>query len=195
MTGDHFIVPLHPDYFSSMALSSLARTLPRWKAWANTAHGIDVLRTADYPFPAPQATYIGAIIQKYRPRSGKASSAFQRWIDQLTEGLKTELVPSLVKAGMLNEDIFRKKAAIEPWKPIMEVADFNSQIALSQESLMWLSSSRIWCGRSIGSCSRHRWLGVPNSTASATSSAPGPRSATRRSCCSESGSYWDMVFP
>jgi cellulose biosynthesis protein BcsQ len=30
MTGDHFIVPLHPDYFSSMALSSLAKTLPRW---------------------------------------------------------------------------------------------------------------------------------------------------------------------
>ena len=133
MTGDHFIVPLHPDYFSSMALSSLAKTLPRWKAWANTAHGIDVLRTADYPFPAPQATYIGAIIQKYRPRSGKASSAFQRWIDQLTEGLKTELVPSLVKACMLDEDIFRKKSKIEPWTPIMEVADFNSQIALSQE--------------------------------------------------------------
>jgi cellulose biosynthesis protein BcsQ len=133
MTGDHFIVPLHPDYFSSMALSSLAKTLPRWKAWANTAHGIEVLRTADYPFPAPQATYIGAIIQKYRPRGGKASSAFQRWIDQLTEGLKTELVPSLVKADMLDVDIFRKKAAIDPWTPIMEVADFNSQIALSQE--------------------------------------------------------------
>jgi cellulose biosynthesis protein BcsQ len=133
MTGDHFIVPLHPDYFSSMALSSLAKTLPRWKTWASTAHGIDVLRTADYPFPAPQATYIGAIVQKYRPRSGKASSAFQRWIDQLTLGLKTELVPSLVKAGLLDVDIFRKKAGIEPWTPIMEVADFNSQIALSQE--------------------------------------------------------------
>jgi cellulose biosynthesis protein BcsQ len=133
MTGDHFIVPLHPDYFSSMALSSLAKTLPRWKTWANTAHGIDVLRAADYPFSAPQATYIGAIIQKYRPRSGKASSAFQRWIDQLTEGLKTELVPSLVKAGMLDVVVFRKRAAIEPWTPIMEVADFNSQIALSQE--------------------------------------------------------------
>ena len=32
VTSDHFIVPLHPDYFSSMALSSLARTLPRWQA-------------------------------------------------------------------------------------------------------------------------------------------------------------------
>lgn len=133
MTGDHFIVPLHPDYFSSMALSSLAKTLPRWKAWAATAQKIDVLLSADYPFPEPKATYIGAIIQKYRPRSGAASSAFQRWIDQLTKGLESELVPSLVKAGLLDVESFRKKAGIDPWKPIMEVADFNSQIALSQE--------------------------------------------------------------
>jgi len=133
MTGDHFIVPLHPDYFSSMALSSLAKTLPRWKTWADTAYGIEVLRAADYPFPKPRATYIGAIIQKYRPRGGKASSAFQRWIDQLTEGLNTELVPSLVKAGLLDVEEFKKKAAIEPSMPIMEVADFNSQIALSQQ--------------------------------------------------------------
>jgi cellulose biosynthesis protein BcsQ len=133
MTSDYFIVPLHPDYFSSMALSSLAKTLPRWKKWANTAYNIDVLRTADYPFPEPRASYIGAIIQKYRPRGGSASSAFQRWIGQLTDGLKNELVPSLVESGMLDVDTFRKKAGIEPWTPIMEVADFNSQIALSQE--------------------------------------------------------------
>lgn len=133
MTGDHFIVPLHPDYFSSMALSSLAKTLPRWKAWANTAHGIEVLRSADYPFPEPKATYIGAIIQKYRPRRGGASSAFQRWIDQLTKGLETELVPSLVRAGLLDVATFKAKSGTDPWKPIMEVADFNSQIALSQE--------------------------------------------------------------
>lgn len=133
MTGDHFIVPLHPDYFSSMALSSLAKTLPRWKTWATTASGIEALRSADYPFPEPKATFIGAIIQKYRPRGGKASSAFQRWIDQLTSGLQTELVPSLVAAGLLDVATFRQKARLDPWKPIMEVADFNSQIALSQE--------------------------------------------------------------
>ena len=133
MTGDHFIVPLHPDYFSSMALSSLSKTLPRWKAWANTAYGIDTLRSADYPFPKPNASYIGAIIQKYRPRSGSASSAFQRWIDQLTKGLEQELVPSLVAAGLLDVANFRDKSGINPWNPIMEVADFNSQIALSQE--------------------------------------------------------------
>lgn len=133
MTGDYFIVPLHPDYFSSMALSSLAKTLPRWKNWANIAQNIDVLRSADYPFRNSRATYIGSIIQKYRPRNQRASSAFQHWIDQLTDGLRGELVPSLEKAGLLNINEFEAKVSMSPWTPIMEVADFNSLIALSQE--------------------------------------------------------------
>jgi cellulose biosynthesis protein BcsQ len=133
MTGDRFIVPLHPDYFSSMALSSLAKTLPRWKSWANTAFSIEVLKAADYPFPEPKVTFSGALIQKYRPRKGKAAGAFQRWIDQLVSGLKHELIPSLEKAGLLNAAEFKAKAGMDPWVPIMEVADFNSLIALSQE--------------------------------------------------------------
>lgn len=97
-TSDYFIVPLHPDYFSSMALSSLAKVLPRWKTWAETAYAIEALTKADYPFPKPQITFIGAAIQKYRPRLGRASKAFQRWIDQLTLGLKELLVPALRKS-------------------------------------------------------------------------------------------------
>ena len=133
MTSDHFIVPLHPDYFSSMALTSLAKTLPRWKTWATTAYSIEVLRTADYPFPEPKATFVGAIIQKYRPRSGKASKAFQHWIDLLVNELKTELIPSLQNAGLLYSADYKARAGLDPWVPIMEVADFNSLIALSQE--------------------------------------------------------------
>lgn len=133
MTGDHFVVPLHPDYFSSMALTSLAKTLPRWKTWAKTAYSIDVLRAADYPFPEPKATFIGAIIQKYRPRGGRASSAFQHWIDQLVNGLRNELIPSLESARLLNVAEYRAKSGLDPWTPLMEVADFNSLIALSQE--------------------------------------------------------------
>src|SRR3974377_69235 len=63
-TSDYFIVPLHPDYFSAMALSSRAKVLPRWKAWPDTAYGIEALAKADYPFPKPHAFFIGAVIQK-----------------------------------------------------------------------------------------------------------------------------------
>jgi cellulose biosynthesis protein BcsQ len=131
-TSDYFIVPLHPDYFSSMALSSLARTLPRWQAWAKTAHSVDVLAKADYPFPEPHVRFAGAVIQKYRPRLGKASKAFQKWIDQLEGGMKQTLVPALEAAGMLDSVGFKAKSGFDPWRPILEVADFNSLIALSQ---------------------------------------------------------------
>ena len=132
-TSDYFIVPLHPDYFSSMALSSLAKVLPRWKSWADTAHEIEALVNADYPFPKARISFIGAVVQKYRPRLGRASKAFQRWIDQLTLGLKDTLVPVLEKAGMVDPKAFRDRLGIEPWTPLLEVADFNSLIALSQE--------------------------------------------------------------
>lgn len=132
-TSDYFIVPLHPDYFSSMALSSLTRTLPRWKNWAKTAHDIDVLRNADYPFPAPHSQFIGSVVQKYRPRMGKASKAFQRWIDKLEEGLKTTLIPALESAGMLDPSDFEARVGFSPSQPILDVADFNSIIALSQD--------------------------------------------------------------
>jgi len=132
-TSDYFIVPLHPDYFSSMALNSLSRTLPRWKNWADTAAKLDVLKSADYPFPEPKTKFIGAIVQKYRPKYGKASKAFQRWIDQLVEGLKGELIPSLEAVDLLNSSDFKARVGIDPWDPIMEVADFNSLIAESQE--------------------------------------------------------------
>ena len=133
MTGDHFIVPLHPDYFSEMALSSLARVLPRWRSWAETASKIELLKNADYPFLPPTSTYSGSIIQKYRPRNGAASKAFQHWIDQLVTGLRGVLIPALEKAHMLNSAEFAAKAGVDAWMPIMEVADFNSLIALSQE--------------------------------------------------------------
>jgi cellulose biosynthesis protein BcsQ len=131
-TSDFFIVPLHPDYFSSMALTSLAQTLPRWQSWAKTASSIDALRTADYPFPEPHTKFIGAIIQKYRPRNQKASKAFQAWIDQLVEGLQNVLIPALEKAGMVDRSTFHH-IGTEPWRPILEVADFNSLIAESQK--------------------------------------------------------------
>jgi cellulose biosynthesis protein BcsQ len=132
-TSDYFIVPLHPDYFSSMALNSLAKVLPRWKSWAVTAYEIETLTKADYPFPEPHITFIGSAIQKYRPRLGRASKAFQRWIDQLTLGLEEILIPALEKAAMVDPKKFRDRLGIEPWTPLLEVGDFNSLIALSQE--------------------------------------------------------------
>ena len=37
MISDYFIVPTAPDFFSQMALSTLAMTIPKWKKWSLTA--------------------------------------------------------------------------------------------------------------------------------------------------------------
>jgi len=130
---DYFIVPLHPDYFSAMALRSLANVLPRWKKWADTAYHTEALVNADYPFPKPRASFAGAIVQKYRPRNGQAGQAFQKCINQLTDGLESLLIPTLERESMLDSESFSIKAGQVPSKPILEMPDFNSLIALSQD--------------------------------------------------------------
>lgn len=132
-TSDYFIVPLHPDYFSSMALSSLTRILPRWKQWADMASKMELLQNANYPFPECNVKFIGSIIQKYRPRNGKASRAFQKWIDELQDNLKSLLIPKLSEIDMLDIAKFEQKSGISPIEPIMEASDFNGLIAMSQE--------------------------------------------------------------
>ena len=37
MTSDFFIVPTTPDYFSVMAINSLANVIPDWRAWSKKA--------------------------------------------------------------------------------------------------------------------------------------------------------------
>ncbi len=133
MTADHFIVPLYPDYFSSMALNSLAKSLPRWAEWADAAYSSDVLRQADYPFPKRKVTFIGAVVQNYRPKSGKPAAAFQRWLDELEKGLSNTFIPKLAESSLINVDSFNSLVDFPPSEPILRVADFNSLIAISQE--------------------------------------------------------------
>src|SRR4029077_20871305 len=71
--SDYFIVPMHPDYFSTMAINSLSSVIPKWHAWAQAASQITALKEAEYPFPQCNPSYLGYIIQKYRPRSGAPS--------------------------------------------------------------------------------------------------------------------------
>ena len=43
-TSDYFIVPMHPDYFSMMAINSLSSVIPKWRAWAKAADQATVER-------------------------------------------------------------------------------------------------------------------------------------------------------
>lgn len=134
MISDFFLVPMAPDYFSVMATDSLASIIPKWRSWAEQAKTNPLLKKATYPFPARTPKFIGTIVQKYRLREGKTpSSAFQKWIDEIEDGVKNKLIPVLRKNDMLLPDENYTNANITLGEPVIQMSDFNSLIALSQK--------------------------------------------------------------
>ncbi|MBF8276977.1 MAG: family ATPase [Candidatus Brocadiaceae bacterium] len=134
MTSDYFIIPMAPDYFSVMAIDSLASVLPKWNTWAKQAKKQPILQNATYPFPNKNPKFLGTIIQKYRLREGKTpSAAFQQWIDEIEKGVSNKLIPMLKDNGMLLPDEVYKTTGLKPNRPLIQMSDFNSLIALSQK--------------------------------------------------------------
>ncbi|MBD3755947.1 MAG: AAA family ATPase [Gammaproteobacteria bacterium] len=133
-TSHFFLVPMAPDYFSVMAIDSLANVLPKWREWLTRALTINTLREATYPLPDVAPKFLGTIIQKYRLRSGStASTAFQKWIDEIVEKTDAILTPALEKSGMLLDKERYAEAGISAGSPILQMSDFNGLIAQSQK--------------------------------------------------------------
>ena len=117
-----------------MATSSLTSVLPKWSAWAKRAKSSPVLKNASYPFPEKNPKFLGTIVQKYRLREGKIpSAAFQEWINEIEEGIKTKLIPVLSENDMLLPDQVYQKVNLQKGEPLIQMSDFNSLIALSQK--------------------------------------------------------------
>lgn len=137
VTSDAFVIPMAPDFFSAMALRSLARVLPKWMAWSERAGEQQALRDAAYPWPDKTPKYLGSIVQNYRIRSrdGKEAAptrAYQKWFDALLDTKKDVLIPSLGSSNLLlsPEDYMRSGAPLDSF--LIEVPDFNSLIAIAQ---------------------------------------------------------------
>jgi hypothetical protein len=81
----------------------------------------------------PIQNFWGYVVQKYRPRAGAPSKAFQKWVDQLKAGVAETLIPALERCGMMMPDNVYKAAGFDPCQPMLQMPDFNSLIASSQE--------------------------------------------------------------
>jgi cellulose biosynthesis protein BcsQ len=134
LTSDYFLVPTSPDYFSVMALDSLASFLPRWAAWAKKAHSMPVLRNATYPFPSVSPRFLGTVIQKYRPRGGAPAKGFRIWVDEIKNTVDQKLIPTLEQHEMLLPAALYKKAELIEGHCLAEIPDFNTLIAKSQSA-------------------------------------------------------------
>jgi cellulose biosynthesis protein BcsQ len=133
MTSDFFILPTSPDFFSVMAIDSLATILPKWYAWAQKASEMRILKDAAYPFPKVTPRLLGTIVQNYRIRNGEAAAAFQKWIDDIEVAVSARLGPSLQKNNMLLTDEMYASQAVESDFCLAKISDFNSLIAKSQK--------------------------------------------------------------
>ena len=134
MSSDFFLVPASPDYFSLMAIESLAKVLPRWNTWSNRAKASPVLMDATYPYPGKTPRLLGTVIQKFRPRRGAPTIGFQTWIDSVNEKVQSTLYPHLRPLGMtLQPEDYRSVADLWPSLCLSQIADFNTMIAKSQD--------------------------------------------------------------
>ncbi len=138
MTSDAFIIPMAPDLFSSMALRSLARILPKWSEWAKKASNNEILRTADYPFPSVNPKYLGSSIQNFRKRArqkeaAKPTRAFQVWFEKLAKTREEYLIPALDSAKMLLPQRTYDESEAPLNKFLMEIGSLDGLIATAQE--------------------------------------------------------------
>jgi cellulose biosynthesis protein BcsQ len=133
MTSDFFIIPTTADFFSVMAIDSLARVLPRWSKWAATASSMQILKDAAYPFPDITLRFLGIIIQNYRIIRGKETAAFETWIQKIQEDVSMKLVPVLDQHRMMFPEQTYLDQGIGEHYCLTKIANFNSLIALSQE--------------------------------------------------------------
>ena len=133
MTSDYFIIPTTPDFYSAMAIDSLAKVIPGWRKWSIRAQKHPVLSNATYPFPDATPRFLGSIIQNYRPRDGRPSSGFKQWIDAINEKVADQLVPALRNCHMTFRDEDYRKAGLDRFCLAM-ISDFNSLIAVSQQT-------------------------------------------------------------
>jgi cellulose biosynthesis protein BcsQ len=133
MISDFFLVPTTADFFSVMAIDSLAKVLPRWYAWAKSASSLQVLREANYPFPGVNLRFLGTIVQNYRIIRGKETAAFQTWIEKIEKAVSEKLIPTLRQSSMVLSDQTYRNQGIEDSFTLAKISNFNSLIALSQE--------------------------------------------------------------
>ncbi|MBP0020336.1 MAG: AAA family ATPase [Cyanobacteria bacterium SBLK] len=133
MTSNFFIVPTNADFFSVMAIDSLTKILPKWYLWATKASSLQILKDATYPFPEINLKFLGAIVQKYRIRGGKATVAFEKWIQKIEQDIDSKLAPILGKNHMLLSSQTYTDNEISQSYTLSKIPEFNSLIALSQE--------------------------------------------------------------
>lgn len=133
MTSDFFMVPTRADFFSVMAIDSLAKILPKWYAWATKANSLPLLKEAIYPFPEVNLKFLGIIVQNFSINKGRETEAFETWIQRIEQDVSSKLVPILKANNMMLPEQEYVNQEINRNCCLTKISNFNSLIAKSQQ--------------------------------------------------------------
>ncbi|MDC8001390.1 AAA family ATPase [Aequorivita todarodis] len=128
--SDYFLVPTSPDYFSVMAIKSLTNVLPKWEQWAKMAR--ITFKDSSYPFPDKTTKFLGTIVQNFTIRNGEPSSAFKKWIDEVSNTVTNTLVPTINAEGMLLDPAKYINGQVAKGYCLAEIPNFSGLIPRSQ---------------------------------------------------------------
>ncbi len=103
LISDGFIVPTNPDPFSIMALDTLEYMLPRWATWKRTS--LSLFSSSAYPLPPGTPKFIGALIQRFNIRKGKAAKPYRENIAEIAERIESITWSAWHPAGMSLEHV------------------------------------------------------------------------------------------
>lgn len=124
-SSNYFVLPTSPDFFSQMAIKSMARILPQWEDWAIQAR--NVYKNSTYPLPMIKPKFLGYSVNDFNIRNARPTAAFAAIINQLEDVITNLLYPSLYAKGMtLKTDGLRKLC-------IAKVSNFQHLQAKYQE--------------------------------------------------------------
>jgi len=125
INSDFFIVPTSPDYFSSMAISSLSEILPSWELWAKSAR--EIFKDVAYPLPTAIPKFLGYTINDFSIRKGLPSKGFRIMIENIDDTVNNKFIPELQKVEMLLSKYPDDNYCLG------KISDFASLIAKSME--------------------------------------------------------------
>ncbi len=132
MGSDYFIVPASPDFFCYQAIQSLATMIPEWYLQTANFREKDVINY----LPQVPPKFLGVITQKYNKYAKKMAKSYEQWADKIENATADVLAKKLLDVDpplCIPEKIFRQANPENNPYTIVNVPDFNSLIAISQE--------------------------------------------------------------
>ena len=145
LTSDYFIVPTSPDFFSIMAIESLARILPNWENWAVNAR--KAFASASYTLSEVTPKFLGYTINDFNLSHGQPQKSFESFMERISEKVVKELVPKLRKCNMaldnniyelsynnMRNNFYNNNIRYFDYHCLAQVSNFNKLIAISNET-------------------------------------------------------------